>query len=245
MKPKIGVFGFTSCSGCQLQIVNLEDEILDLLGAVDIVYFKMAISEHTDDYSIAFVEGAITRESENDDLKWIRERANKVVALGACACIGGIPYIKNFIGVDRARKTVYGEDAKYFDSIPTKPIDQVIKVDGYIRGCPINKNEFLRVTKSLLLGIKPLIPNYPVCVECKLNENVCVFDEGMTCLGPVTRAGCNSACPNVGNQCYGCRGLLDDANTTSEKDILAKHGLTVNDVLSKFRMYDGYAEVSK
>jgi coenzyme F420-reducing hydrogenase gamma subunit len=245
MKPRIGVFGFTSCSGCQLQIVNLEDEIVDLLGAIDIAYFKMAMSEHSDNYSIAFIEGAITRESEIDDLRWIRENADKVVALGACACIGGIPYIKNFIGVEKAKNIVYGDSSKYFDSIPTKPIDQIINVDGYIRGCPINKNEFLKIAKSLLLDIKPLAQNYPVCVECKLNENICVFDRGMTCLGPVTYAGCNSSCPNVGNQCYGCRGLLEDANINSQKDILEKHGLTVHDVLLKFRLYDGYAEESK
>jgi coenzyme F420-reducing hydrogenase gamma subunit len=121
----------------------------------------------------------------------------------------------------------------------------VIPVDYYIRGCPIHKGEFLKVTKALLLGKKPEIPNYPVCVECKLAGNVCVFEKGMFCLGPVTRAGCTAWCPSNGNACEGCRGLVDDPNTNSEKDILRKYGLSVEEALGKFRLFDGYLEVAK
>ena len=245
MKPKVAFFDFTGCEGCQLQVLNCEAEIVDILAAVDIVNFREAKTEREDNYEIAFVEGSITRESEIPRLRKIRDQASVLVALGACACLGGINCLKNFRPMDEVLKIVYGEAAGYYDTIPARPIDAVVPVDYYIRGCPISKDEFLKVTRALLLGKKPEIPNYPVCVECKMAGNICVFDKGMTCLGPVTRGGCSAWCPSKGNACEGCRGLVDDPNTDSEKNILEEHGLTVEQVLSKFRLYDGYLEVAR
>lgn len=245
MKPKVAFFDFTGCEGCQLEVLNFEQELLDLLAAVDIVNFREAMTERGDDYEIAFVEGSITRMTEIPRLERIREQAKVLVALGACACLGGINCLKNFHSMEDVLRIVYKDAAKYYDTIPARPIDAVVPVDYYVRGCPINRQEFLKVVKALLLGKRPEIPNYPVCVECKMAENVCVFEKGMTCLGPVTRAGCNAICVTNGRLCWGCRGLVDDPNTDSEKEILSKYGLTPEEVIAKFRLYDGYLEVAK
>jgi len=245
MKPRLAFFSFACCEGCQLQVLNCEDEILDLLVAVDIVNFREAMTEKSEEYDIAFVEGSITRESEVQRLKEIRERAKVLVAIGACSCIGGVNMLKNFMPLNEVRKLVYGDKAEWFDTIPAMPADKVVKVDHYVRGCPISKKEFLEVVKSLLQGRKPNIATYPVCVSCKLAENVCVFDKGMVCLGPITRAGCDPMCPSFGNKCLGCRGLVDNANVNAERDVLKERGLTVEDILKEFRLFAGYSDAAK
>ncbi len=245
MKPRLAIFSFSCCEGCALQILNCEDELLDILGAVDIVNFREGMTEKSDDYQIAFIEGTITRECEVQKLKEIRDRAKVLIALGACACSGGVNMMKNFMPPAEVGKIVYGDKAEWFDTIPARPVDQVVKVDFYIRGCPISKKEFLEVTKSLLVGKKPNIPTYPVCVQCKLAENVCVFDKGLVCMGPVTRAGCDPMCPSFGNKCLGCRGLIDNPNVYAQKDVLKDRGLTVEDILREFRLFAGYSEAAK
>ena len=245
MKPKVAFFDFTSCEGCQLDVLNVEAELLDLLAAVDIVNFREVKTERGDNYDIAFIEGSISRESEIPRLQKIRNQAKVVVALGACACIGGVNCLKNSLPMAEALKIVYQDDARYYDTMPARPIDAVVPVDYYVRGCPINTEEFLKVTKALLLGKKPEIPNYPVCVECKMAGNVCVFERDMFCLGPVIRAGCNAICITSGRYCWGCRGLVDDPNLNSEKEILHKYGLTVDQVMERFNIFNAYQEVTK
>jgi coenzyme F420-reducing hydrogenase gamma subunit len=142
--------------------------------------------------------------------------------------------------MDIVKKTVYGANASLFDTYLARPIDAVIPVDAYVHGCPMTKEEFLNVVKSLLLGKKPEIPNYPVCVECKKNENVCAFERGEFCVGPVTRAGCNSCCVNEGTKCWGCRGMVDNPNENSQKEVLIKYGLSVDDAIGKFKLYFGW-----
>ncbi len=245
MKPKIAFFDFASCEGCQLQVVNLEAEMLDVLGAVDIVQFREAMTEKSDDYAIAFVEGSITREKDIPRLQGIRKQASILVALGSCATIGGVNGLKNFQPLDEVRQYVYGEKALWYETFAARPLDAVVPVDHYIYGCPIHKAEFVRVVQSLLLGKKPEIPSYPVCVECKRTGNVCVFDLGLTCLGPVTRAGCGAWCPTHRDSCAGCRGLVPHPNLNAEKEVLAKAGLTVEQAVNQFRPFLGYAEVAK
>ncbi len=245
MKPKIAFFDFASCEGCQLQIVNLEAEMLDVIGAVDIVQFREAMTEKSDDYAIAFVEGSITREKDIPRLKKIREQAAVLVALGSCAAIGGVNCLKNFQPLEDVRKYVYGDKAQWYETFPARPIDAVVKVDQYIYGCPIHKADFARVVKDLLLGKKPETPTYPVCAECKRGGNVCVFELGMTCLGPVTRAGCGAWCTSNREGCAGCRGLIPDPNTNAEKEVLKKYGLTVEQAIGQFRIFLGYSEVAK
>ena len=140
--------------------------------------------------------------------------------------------------MEDAQRIVYGEDAEKYDTIPTRPIGAVVPVDYVVPGCPINTAELLRTIKELLLGKTPELPNYPVCVECKMAGNICVFELGMTCLGPVTRAGCNAICVSAGRHCWGCRGLVDDPNLNAQKDVLEKYGLSVEEVLEKFKIYN-------
>lgn len=237
MKPKVAFFDFAGCEGDELQIANLEEELLGLLGHVEVVSFREVMKEHSNDYDIAFIEGSCTRLADEDRLKEIRKNAKIVVAIGACATIGGINSLKNYKDPDEVGRIVYGDKAKLFDTYAARPIDAVIPVDVYVHGCPINKEEFLHVVKSLLMGKKPDIPNYPVCVECKKNENVCAFERGEFCVGTVTRAGCNSCCVNEGTICWGCRGLVDNPNENSHKEVLLKYGLTVDETINKFRLY--------
>src|SRR6056297_156980 len=244
-KPRVAFFDFTGCEGCQLQVVNLEADLLAVIEHVDVVSFREAMKEHRDDYDIAFVEGSITRRSDESRLKTIRENAGTLIALGSCAALGGINCLKNFFELDYVRETVYGEKATSYETYAARPLKAVVPVDYEIPGCPISRNEFIYVLKSLLLGKKPEIPNYPVCVECKLAGNVCAFERGMPCLGPITRAGCGAACIREGGACWGCRGLVDEPNTDSQREILAKYGLDLTDIFRKFRLYNGYSEVAK
>ena len=244
-KPRVAFFDFASCEGCQLQVINLEEDLLKVLEAVDVVTFREAMKEQSDDYDIAFVEGSITRKSDEERLNTIRKNAKVLVALGSCATLGGINCLKNFHEQEYVKKLVYGDKASNYETYPSRPLKAVVPVDFEIHGCPINRDEFAMVVKALLLGKKPEIPNFPVCVECKMAENICVFERGMTCMGPVTRAGCGACCVTEGSFCWGCRGLVDDPNADSQRDVLATHGLSVQDIVGKFRLYTGFAEVAK
>jgi coenzyme F420-reducing hydrogenase gamma subunit len=245
MKPRLAFFDFTGCEGCQLEAINFETELVELLEHVDIVNFREAMTERSDDYEIAFIDGAISTESDVSRIKKIREQAKILVAMGACASLGGVNCLKNFRPMEENLRIVYGDAARYYSTIPARPVSAVVPVEYELPGCPMNRQEFLRLAKALLLGKKFELPNYPVCVECKMAGNVCVFDKGGYCLGPVTRAGCSAICVTTGRHCWGCRGLVDDPNVNSEREILQKHGLTVDDILNQFRIFNGYLEVSK
>ena len=249
MKPKVAFFDFASCEGCQLQVVNLEESVIDLVDIVDVVSFREAMKEHSDDYDIAFIEGSIVRPMDEERLKKIRGHAKILVAIGACACIGGVNALRNQFPTENVKKMVYGtanmKNNPYFDVFPVKAVDEVVKVDYYVHGCPIDRNEFANVVTSLALGKKPEIPNYPVCVDCKKKENICVFKEEKFCLGPITRAGCGAVCPTNKDGCEGCRGLLDYPNIYSEIEVLQEYGLTLNDALNRFKIYWNKKEISK
>lgn len=240
MKPKVAFFDFTSCEGCQLTVVDSLQTHLDLLDAVEIVQFREAISEHGEDYAVAFIEGSITRESDEARLKAIREKAAVLVALGACAHLGGINAIKNLSPLADVRKYVYGDKAQWYATYAARPISAVVKVDAFIPGCPIDREEFINVVKAVLFGKKPPIPDYPMCVECKLKENVCMFDKGGFCQGPITRAGCGAICPTYGDGCEGCRGMISNPNGDSMKNMLAEHGLTPQDIMARATMFGAY-----
>jgi coenzyme F420-reducing hydrogenase gamma subunit len=243
-KPRLAFFSFASCEGCQLQFLNLEDEILDIVPHVDIVEFREAIDNHSDDYDVAFIEGSITRPADEEKVKKIRERAKAIVAFGACATTGGVNRLKNFQPLPEVRKYVYGDkwSLPALETYPTKAVGEVIKVDFNLHGCPAAKKEILELVKALLQGRPPRVPDYPVCVDCKLAENVCLFHKGQFCLGVITRAGCDQVCPTVGARCIGCRGLVGDPNKNAAADVLAEAGLSVDDVLREFRLFQGYAE---
>ncbi len=240
-RPKAAFFSFTCCEGCQLVVLSCEDELPDILKLVHIVNFREAMTEKSDDYDIAFVEGSISRKEEIRKLKKIRKNARIVVALGACSSTGGLNCLKNRFPMEEVKEKVYGKkaarDNPAVDTIPARPIDAYIDVDYYIHGCPIPKKEFLSVLTSLLLGKKPVIANYPVCVDCKMAGNTCVFEKGISCLGPVTRAGCDAVCVTYGTHCWGCRGLIDDPNIKAHEATLARYGLTAKGIIDKFTLY--------
>ncbi|MEA3558999.1 MAG: NADH:ubiquinone oxidoreductase [Candidatus Thermoplasmatota archaeon] len=242
MKPKVAFFDFASCEGCQLQVVNLEEKLLDLIEVVEVVSFREAMKEHSDDYDIAFIEGSIQRPMDEDRLKKIRGNAKILVAMGACACIGGVNRLRNEWSVEEVKKEVYKDaDIKgnpLFDVFPTKAVNEVVDVDFYIPGCPIDKNEFTKIVSQIAIGRTPRLPNYPVCVECKKNENICVFELGKFCLGPVTRAGCNAICPSFQDGCEGCRGFLDDPKMEAQKDVLRKYGIKLDEMMKKMNMFN-------
>jgi len=239
-KPKVAFFDFTCCEGCQLTVVDSLQDHPDLLAAVEIVQFREAMSEKGEDYLVAFIEGSCTRESDEARLKKIREQASIVVALGSCAHLGGVNSLKYLHPLDEVRRYVYGDQADWYDTYDVRPIEAVILVDFVIPGCPIDRQEFISAVKSLLVGKKPFIPDYPLCVECKLKENTCLFTRGKVCMGPVTRAGCDAICPTYGQSCEACRGFISNPNETAMRDVLTKHGLTVEGLTSMYTMFTTY-----
>ncbi|MDD5634313.1 MAG: cytochrome B, partial [Candidatus Omnitrophica bacterium] len=187
---------------------------------------------------VAIVEGAITRPHDEERVKKIRERAKILIAYGACATIGGINGLRKRFTQEEAKKIVYPDRSFPLEAGEPKPVDAVVKVDFYIHGCPINNDEFTRALKSILFGKGYNPPTHAVCVECKLKENVCLFEKGQVCMGPVTRAGCNAWCTSWGNTCYGCRGLLENAAEQGQMDVLEKHGYTIDELKQKFDLYN-------
>ena len=244
-KARISFHDFTSCEGCQLQVLNCEDELLGILGAVDIVQFREAIDQREWECDIAFIEGSFSRESDRARFEKIRAGAKIVVALGACACIGGFNAIKNFRGVEESMKVVYGDAASWYETTMVRAVKDIIKVDFELPGCPINKFEFLSFVKAVLAGRSWKLPDYPVCVECKLRENVCLWHKGQPCMGVVARAGCNAWCPSYGGKCYACRGLISDPNNQAAKDVMQEFGLSMEQVMREYRLCCGTMEVSE
>ncbi len=240
-KPKIAFFDFTSCEGCQLTIVDLLQTHLGLLDLVEIVQFREAMSERYEDYAIAFIEGSCTRASDEERLKKIRAQAKMVVALGACAHLGGVNALKNRWALDNVQTYVYGQHGKAaYESYPARPLSAVIQVDAAIPGCPIDRHEFLHVVQQVLQGRKPKLPDYPLCVECKLSENACLNKLGKACLGPITRAGCNAICTSYGDGCEGCRGWAPEANFAAMREVLRMNGLTEYEIDMRFSMFNHY-----
>ncbi len=237
-KPRVAFFDFSDCEGCQLQFANMGSVLLEITELVDIVNFREIMSEAGQDYDIAFVEGSITTDNDVIRIKKIREKAAVVISLGACATTGGVNGIKNRTPLEVAKKRVYGDKAESINTIKTMPVHEVVKVDYFIHGCPVYIPEVVAVLKCLLMGKPYTPPTYPVCVECKMNENVCRYEKDQECMGTVTRAGCNSWCVNNGNRCYGCRGLLDNPASNAQKDILVKYGLKLEDILQHFTLYN-------
>ncbi len=241
-KVKVAWFDFTCCEGCQIEMTNFGEPFLELLEHVEPVEFREAMSETADSFDVAFVEGSFSREADRARLEDIRRRAGVVVAYGSCATSAGINALKNHQGMDSFKEAVYGadKDMPHLDTFPeARPISDAIKVDYEIRGCPISRDEFVRVVQQLLHGVaKVYIPSYPVCVECKRIETVCRYDDGDHCMGMVARAGCGAPCPAAGIPCEACRGMVDDPNQASlEKTLRERGGLNDAWAKTKSRMF--------
>jgi coenzyme F420-reducing hydrogenase gamma subunit len=242
VKPKIGIYGFSGCWGEQIVILNCEDELLDIVGAVDIVDFLggSSVNDTKSRLLLAFVEGSIANAREEAELKKIRERSDLLVALGSCACFGGIAGMDARSPRPEVIQQVYGKNgpAKSWDIGTHRPLSDFVKVDLSIPGCPIEKTEFLRAVSSLLNGDLPTMPAYPVCLECKMLENECLLlKRGLPCAGPVTLAGCGARCPGYNIPCVGCRGPVEEANMSSLQTILEQKKFTKDDIKRKLRTF--------
>lgn len=242
IKPKIAFFDFTCCEGCQLQIANKEETLMDFLSLVEIVNFREISSGEGVDYEIAFIDGAVSRQDEIVRLKEIRKNAKFLVALGTCACYGGINALNNRFSIEDAVREVYGNNP--VETLPVKGIKEVVKVDFEIPGCPISKAEFEEIILHLVLGADFSFKKYPVCVECKQNFHHCLLDEGKICLGPITRAGCDAICIRGKLPCYGCRGPAIEHNWPSLKQILIEKGFSQEQILEKITFFNSFHEVS-
>jgi sulfhydrogenase subunit delta len=239
-RPKIAFFDFTGCEGCQLTAVDALQNHPELLEAVEIVQFREAMSRASDDYQVAFIEGSCSRAEDEARLKLIRSRAEILIAFGACAYLGGVNALRAWHSPQEVRRYVYGELARFYPGEEVKPISAVIPVDGFIPGCPIDRDEFIQSVKRLLFGQLPEIPDYPLCMECKLNENICRFSAGEACLGPITRAGCNAVCLNYGVGCMGCRGPVSNPNISGLKTAQVNAGIEEELAKEQLEFFQSY-----
>lgn len=224
-RPKVGIFGLTGCAGDQLQILNCEDELIRLAERMEIVDWVMVKSRNDSRcrLDIAFVEGVVATHRDLKTLKEIRARARTLVAIGTCAVWGGLPAMKNEIPRDVIAREVYRGDTGFLDTVEARPASDFVPFEHVLPGCPMERDEFLKLVNAVLAGTRPELPRVPVCQECKTRENLCrVIYHGEVCCGAMTRAGCGARCPSLGVACGGCRGPVEapnyDANITMFRD---------------------------
>lgn len=216
-KPKLAVWKFTSCDGCQLSLLDCEDELLALADNIEIAYFMEASSTQLPGpYDLSLVEGSITTTEEQQRIRDIRAQSRALVAIGACATAGGIQALRNFADVDGFIAAVYAHP-EYIATLKTStPVSSHVAVDFELNGCPINKYQLLEVISAFLHRRPPQVPAHSVCIECKQRGNICVWvAHGTPCMGPVTQAGCGAICPSYHRGCYGCYGPKENSNTAS------------------------------
>ncbi|MCC7474244.1 MAG: oxidoreductase [Pirellulales bacterium] len=242
-KPSLAVFKFASCDGCQLSLLDAEDELLAVAGAVDIAYFLEARTQQVGGpYDIGLVEGSITTPHDAERIQEIRKQCRFLVSIGACATAGGIQSLKNWADVNDFIHRVYAHP-EYIKTLSTStPIADHVKVDIELRGCPINKYQLVELITALVHGRKPRFPSYAVCVECKRRQVVCVaVAQGIACLGPVTQAGCGVICPAFNRDCYGCFGPKENSNPNSLVQHDAANGIPRDHLVRLLRNFNAGA----
>jgi len=242
-KPKVAVYKFSSCDGCQLSILNMEDELLDLAGAVEIAFFLEATRRVLPGpYDIGLVEGSITTPHEAERIREIREQVRFLIALGTCATAGGIQALRNFTDVADLAHTVY-EHPEYLHVLETStPVAEHVKVDLELWGCPVNKYQVLECVSALLQNRTPFLPTHSVCLDCKRRGTVCVMvANGTLCLGPATRTGCGALCPASGRGCYGCFGPAPGAEFATTARLLQGMEHFPGEAALLMRNISGYA----
>jgi coenzyme F420-reducing hydrogenase gamma subunit len=240
-RPKIAVFDFTGCEGCELQLTNKEETLGAFLSAVEVVNFREASSAQGDDYDVALIDGAISRADEVERLKAIRKKAGLLVAMGSCACFGGVNKLKNACDLEEANREVYGDYPK--ETMPTMALDEVVDVDLKLPGCPVAKSELERVVQHLVWDLPLPSYAYPVCVQCKQRYTVCRFDMGELCLGPITRAGCDAPCPAGGMGCWGCRGPAESPNYDEFFAMTRERGFAEQEINERLGFFGGFEGV--
>lgn len=216
-RPRVAVWKFSSCDGCQLTLLDCEDELLAIADAIDIVYFLEATSAHEPGpYDLSIVEGSVATPEEIELIKEVRAQSTTLISIGACASAGGIQALRNYADVNEFASIVYAHPEYISVLADSSPISEYVSVDFELRGCPINKGQLLHLISSVLVGSPPALPTSTVCLECKKRGTTCVMvSAGTMCLGPVTQAGCNALCPAYGRGCFGCHGPADTTNITS------------------------------
>ena len=243
-KPKVAVFKFASCDGCQLSLLDAEDELLAVAGAIEIANFPEASRRVLrGPYDIGFVEGSITTPHDVERIREVRNQCRVLVTIGACATAGGIQALRNWKDVKDFTRIVYAHP-EYISTLDrSMPIASYVKVDFELRGCPINKKQLLETVSAFLNNRKPNIPAYSVCVECKLRGTVCVaVARELPCLGPVTQAGCGALCPSYHRGCFGCYGPMENPNAPSLAAHLKELGESNHDIMLAFRSFNAFAE---
>ena len=237
--PKLALWKFASCDGCQLSLLDCEDELLAVAGAVQISHFLEASRAVVKGpYDLSLVEGSITTAHDAERIHQVRRASKRLVSIGACATAGGIQALRNFKDVREFIKIVYATP-EYISALETStPISAHVKVDFELRGCPISKSQLIETISAFLNNRKPVTPPHSVCLECKLRGNVCVMvAHGVPCLGPVTHAGCGALCPAYNRGCFGCFGPQETPNTTSLSDQLSRLNVQSDELV---RMYRGF-----
>ncbi len=242
-KPKLAVFKFASCDGCQLSLLSAEDELLGIADQVEIAYFLEATSRTAPGpYDISLIEGSITTSHDADRIQTIRRESRYLVTIGACATAGGIQALRNWADCDDFVQAIYATP-EYVSTLATStPISDHVKVDFELRGCPINKHQLIEVIQALANHRRPSTPTHSVCLECKRRGTVCVtVARNEPCLGPVTQAGCNAICPTYTRGCYGCFGPHAQPNLVALTTQLQQIGMSDRQVVHSLRSFNGYA----
>jgi len=244
-RPKLAVHKFSSCDGCQLALLGLEDELLSLAEEVEIAYFLEARSQTMEGpYDVALVEGSVTTEEDIERIHKVREQSKFLITIGACATTGGIQALRNWADVTEFVRTVYATPAYISTLEQSTPISTHVAVDFELNGCPINKYQLLEVLTALLMGRTPHLPRHSVCLECKRRGTSCVMvSQGTLCLGPLTQAGCGALCPAYNRGCYGCFGPMENPNPDSFAGYVLQNGTPRSELIRMLRGITGYAEV--
>ena len=242
-KPRLAVFKFASCDGCQLTLLDCEDELLALGERLDIVHFLEATDRmESGPYDVTLVEGSISTPEDAIRIREIRSHSRFLITIGACATAGGIQALRNWADHQEFLRAVYANPS-YIQSLATStPVAEHVPVDFELRGCPIDKRQLLEVVRALLHGQRPRTPNHAVCLDCKRRGTVCVLvARSMPCLGPVTQSGCGAICPAYDRGCYGCFGPSTQANMESLTAQFGKQGQSNNTIVHQLRLFNAYA----
>lgn len=242
-RPKLAVFKFASCDGCQLSLLDCGDELLAVADAVEIAYFLEARTQEIGGpYDVGLVEGSITTAEDAARIKIIRSECRFLVTIGACATAGGIQALRNWADVDAFIGQVYAHPTYIATLRTSTPISDHVAVDFELRGCPISRAQLVELISALVRGRKPRVPTYSVCVECKRRGVVCVaVAQGIACLGPVTQAGCEPICPSFNRECFGCHGPMEQPNLVSLTGYYAERGTDRRHLVRLTRNFNGYA----
>jgi sulfhydrogenase subunit delta len=243
-KPRLAVWKFASCDGCQLSLLDCEDELLAVAAALDIAYFPEATRGDVKGvYDLSLVEGSITTPHDAERIHEVRRRSKTLITIGACATSGGIQALRNFADVREYTSIVYAHP-EYIQTLATSTaISENVHVDFELRGCPINKGQLVDVVSAFIAGRRPNTPAHSVCIECKLKGNVCVMVAKATpCLGPVTHDGCGALCPSYDRGCYGCFGPKETPNAPSLSGWLTGLGMDAKALERVYRTFNANAE---